>query len=125
MKLLLDTHVVLWAWGEPERIAPGALAAILDPANLKVVSAASAWEAAVKSAVGRLELPEDFSHSVAASGFEPLAISVEDALVAGALPVHHRDPFDRMLVAQAQRGEFALVTRDDQLTAYDVAILRA
>ncbi|MGQ0629700.1 MAG: type II toxin-antitoxin system VapC family toxin [Sporichthyaceae bacterium] len=125
MKLLLDTHVVLWAWGEPERIAADALAAILDPANHKAVSAASAWEAAVKAAAGRLDLPEDFGQSLTASGFEPLTISVEEALAAGALPAHHRDPFDRMLVAQARLGGFTLVTHDNQLTAYDVAILRA
>ena len=65
MKLLLDTHVVLWAWGDPERISARARDAILDPANVKVVSAASAWEASVKSAAGRLDLPEDFADSIA------------------------------------------------------------
>jgi PIN domain nuclease of toxin-antitoxin system len=125
VKLLLDTHVVLWAWGDPDRISAPARQAILNPANAKVVSAASAWEASVKSAAGRLNLPEDFGDSLRASGFEPLAITVEDGLAAGALPPHHGDPFDRMLVAQAQGGGFTLVTRDEQLTAYDVAILRA
>jgi PIN domain nuclease of toxin-antitoxin system len=125
VKLLLDTPVVLWAWGDPDRISAPAREALLDPANLKVVSAASAWEAAVKAAAGRLDLPEDFADSVRASGFEPLAITLEDGLAAGALPPHHGDPFDRMLVAQARLGGFTLLTRDHQIEAYDVATLRA
>jgi PIN domain nuclease of toxin-antitoxin system len=87
------------------------------------VSAASAWEAAIKAALGRLTLPEAFSRGVDDSGFRRLAVSFEHAEAAGALPFHHNDPFDRMLVAQAQLEGCTLVTHDQALAPYGVATL--
>ncbi|TMQ14140.1 MAG: type II toxin-antitoxin system VapC family toxin [Deltaproteobacteria bacterium] len=87
------------------------------------ISAASAWEAGIKIALGRLKLPEPFSHGVDKSGFRRLAISFEHAEAAAALPRHHGDPFDRMLVAQAQLEGCTLVTHDDLLAPYGVATL--
>jgi PIN domain nuclease of toxin-antitoxin system len=87
------------------------------------VSAASAWQAAIKIALGRLTLPEPFRHGVGASGFRQLAISFEHAEAAAALPRHHADPFDRMLVAQAQFEGCTLVTHDQQLAPYGAQML--
>jgi PIN domain nuclease of toxin-antitoxin system len=125
VRLLLDTHVVLWALGDPASLAERARAAISDPANVAVVSAASLWEVSTKQATGRISVPDDFVEEVWDAGFEPLPISAEHAWAAGALPLHHRDPFDRMLVAQAQLEGFTIVTGDSQLGAYQVAILAA
>jgi PIN domain nuclease of toxin-antitoxin system len=87
------------------------------------VSAASAWEAAIKVSLGRLELPDTVEAGVLASGFEKLSISFSHAERAGALPPHHKDPFDRMLVAQAQADGLTLVTHDRLLEPYEVEIL--
>jgi PIN domain nuclease of toxin-antitoxin system len=92
-------------------------------ADLVFVSAASAWEAAIKVSVGRLELPDTVEAGVIASGFEKLLITFSHAERAAALPPHHRDPFDRMLVAQAQAEGLTLVTHDRVLESYDVEIL--
>ena len=87
-------------------------------APLVLVSAASAWEVAIKMALGRLTLPEPFANGVDASGFERLAVAFEHAAAAGSLPDHHRDPFDRMLVAQAQLEGCTLVSHDKLLAPY-------
>jgi PIN domain nuclease of toxin-antitoxin system len=122
--LLLDTHVFLWWRGEPSRLAP-AVASRIATADLVFVSVASAWEAAIKRSLGRLDLPDTLEAGVLASGFQPLLISFSHAERAGALPPHHRDPFDRMLVAQAQAEDLTLVTHDRLLEPYDVEILWA
>ena len=120
--LLLDTHVFLW-WraAEPELPEP-ARAAIAD-ADIVFVSAASAWEAGIKEAFGRLELPDRFAAGVEGSGFQQLPITFEHARVAADLPSHHRDPFDRMLVAQAIDERLALVSGDPRLRPYAVELL--
>lgn len=122
--LLLDTHVFLWWRGEPARLNEQARAAIAE-AELVFVSAASAWEAAIKAALGRLELPDTVESGVIASGFEKLPITFSHAESAAALPMHHRDPFDRLLVAQARVEGLTLVTRDRQLETYGGEILWA
>lgn len=120
MSLLLDTHVFLWWIGEPARLSDDARAAIADPQTLVYVSAASAWEISIKRALGRVDLrDEEFSYGIRESGFAELNVTVEHSLVAGALPPHHRDPFDRMLVAQATVEGLRLVTHDRVITAYD------
>src|SRR5207302_1244301 len=108
---LLDTHIFLWWRANDARIAAPVREAIAV-APIVFVSAASAWEAAIKIALGRLAIPEPFSDGVDASGFHRLAIAFEHAEVAAALPRHHADPFDRMLVAQAQLEGCTLVTHD-------------
>jgi PIN domain nuclease of toxin-antitoxin system len=120
--LLLDTHVFLWWRSDDRRLGDAAREAIAH-AELVFVSAASAWEAAIKQALGRLELPDSFQAGVAESGFERLSVTFPHADRAGALPPHHRDPFDRMLVAQAIEEHLTLVTHDAALAAYDVPIL--
>jgi PIN domain nuclease of toxin-antitoxin system len=123
-RLLLDTHVFLWWRAEPDRLADEVRAAIAE-AELVMVSAASAWEAAIKSRLGRLDLPESFEAGVLASGFERLPIGFSQAEAAAALPLHHRDPFDRMLLAQAVSEGLTLVSHDRQLEPYGIPVLWA
>lgn len=120
-RLLLDTHVVLWWRADDRRLARRAREAIAT-ADVVFVSAASAWEVAIKSALGRLSIPDRFEAGVAASGFERLPITFPHAEAAGGLPPHHADPFDRMLIAQARLEGLTLVTHDRQFEPYDVAI---
>jgi PIN domain nuclease of toxin-antitoxin system len=125
VRLLLDTHVLLWALGDPGELKDEARSAIVDPDNEVLVSAASTWEIAIKGALGKLRAPDDLSHHIAAAHFEELPITIEHTLTAGALPRHHADPFDRLLVAQAQLEGVALLTRDERLELYDVSTLAA
>ncbi|MDQ6782752.1 MAG: type II toxin-antitoxin system VapC family toxin [Actinomycetota bacterium] len=122
MNLLLDTHALLW-WLTGVELSEEAVAAIADPNTLVVVSAASIWEAGIKAALGKLRTPEPLSEAVADEGFEALSITHAHAEVAAGLPPHHRDPFDRMLVAQALVGSLAVVTRDLAFAPYGVSIL--
>ena len=122
MILLLDTHVFLWWSTASRRLTADARNAIAE-ADEVFVSAASAWEAAIKIALGRLQMDVPFEEAVAASAFRPLRIEFAHAAAAGALPPHHSDPFDRMLVAQAQTEGFTVVTRDRQFQAYEVPIV--
>ncbi len=125
MRLLLDTSAVLLALAEPERLAPRARAALEDPSSAAIVSAASIWEIAIKRSLGKLEAPDEILEAVRAAGFETLDITPEHAERAGTLPPHHRDPFDRMLVAQALLEGCTLLTRDEALAAYGVPLLTA
>ncbi|HEY7328643.1 MAG TPA: type II toxin-antitoxin system VapC family toxin [Gemmataceae bacterium] len=125
MNLLLDTHAVLWWLDDPARLAPQARAAIEEPENLVFVSAAVAWEMSIKHAAGKLRCPDDLESVMEQNSFRPLPVSIRHALNAGALPPHHNDPFDRLLVAQAQAEGLTLVTRDPTMPAYGVAILAA
>jgi PIN domain nuclease of toxin-antitoxin system len=122
--LLLDTHVFLWWRAKDTRLTVEVREAIAH-AELVFVSAASAWEAAIKIALGRLTLPEPFSRGVDASGFQRLPIAFEHAESAGSLPRHHADPFDRMLIAQAQLEGCTLVSHDRTLAPYGVPMLWA
>ena len=126
MRLLLDTHVLLWALSSPEKLSPATASALAHPANEVFVSAASAWEIAIKQSLKKLDLPEPAAiwlpNAVAQTGFTWMPITPEDALRVGALPWHHRDPFDRMLIAQASVG-YTLVSRDSRLREYGVPLL--
>lgn len=123
--LLLDTHVVLWWLDDPQQIAPTAREAIADGLNDVFVSAASAWEVAIKSALGKLHAPDDLEAALAEAGFTALPITVRHALGVRELPDVHQDPFDRILVAQARAEGFTLVTRDPRLGQYGVGVLTA
>lgn len=123
-RLLLDTHVVLW-WLTGSRLETGAEEAIADPANTVLLSLASVWEVSTKQALGKLELPEDVADAAVAEGLTLLGIEVTHLRVVGRLPQHHRDPFDRLPVAQAQVEQAVLVTRDARLSDYDVRTLAA
>lgn len=121
--LLLDTHALLWSVGDEELLSPAVhdvLSAGVVPAY---VSAASIWEIAIKRASGKLDAPESLLDKVAAARFIELQVTFEHGLLAGALPPHHKDPFDRMLVAQAQSEGLTLITNDERIAAYDVPVL--
>ena len=124
---LLDTHVFLWLLTEPERVG-AALHTLRDPATPLLVSAATAWEIAIKHATGRLSLPERpetyVPTRIAAIGARAVPISVPHALAVAGLPSVHRDPFDRLLVAQALALDATLVTADPALDAYAARLLR-
>ena len=125
MRLLLDTHALLWSIDSPQTLSPPARAAIADGANVVAASAANVWEIEIKRALAKLEAPEGVLEAIQNAGFDELPITLRHAYAAGRLPRHHDDPFDRMLVAQAQLEGFTLVTRDGRLAAYGVAILAA
>jgi len=124
VRLLLDTHALLWWLADDARLERSAVEAISD-AEIVAVSAASAWEIGIKQAIGKLDGPDDLSAEMATNGFIELPVTVAHALAAGALPPLHADPFDRMLVAQARAEGFTLVTRDQRLADYGIAHLRA
>ena len=129
MKLLLDTHVVLWAATIPDELRTEARDLIEDGTQDVRVSVVSAWEIAVKQSLGKLELPSAaerwLPEVLRRSGFELAEVGLAAALKVRALPWHHRDPFDRLLVAQALEDGYTLVTRDEALAAYGVQILAA
>ena len=119
-RLLLDTHVVLWALDDHPKLSLRARSAITNPANEVFVSAASIWEIAIKRSLGKLQAPDSITSWIEASGFLELPITSFHAEQAGDLPFHHRDPFDRMLVAQAQAEGLTLVTADQDIHLYGV-----
>ncbi len=117
MRLLLDTHIVLWWLADSPRLTPRSRKLIVRNEEV-FVSAATAWEIAIKKSLGKLQAPENLEAALAASRFHELAISVRHALAAGALARHHDDPFDRLLVAQAHSENMTLLTSDSRLEAY-------
>lgn len=123
MNLLLDTHILIW-WDEGRRITAQARRAI-EEADTVYVSAASAWEVAIKTGLGRLRPTRTVEQATAESGFLELPITFQHAEQVTALPPHHRDPFDRMLVAQAAVEELTLVTRDPIFARYAVSVIGA
>jgi PIN domain nuclease of toxin-antitoxin system len=123
--LLLDTHTLLWWLADDRRLATPARDAITDPTAVVYVSAVTAWEIAIKRTLGKLSAPDDLEEQMRAGGLTELGISVGDGLLAGALPLHHADPFDRMLIAQAQRRGLTIVTRDEAIRLYGVSVLGA
>ena len=123
MRLLLDTHALIWAATDPARLSERAASAIADPEHDVFVSAASAGEVGIKRARGRLRFPDVDAAMLAALQMHELPISLRHAVEVGGLPQHHRDPFDRMLVAQARVDAMTVVSRDRLLAAYDVAVL--
>ena len=125
MRLLLDTHVLLWWLADDQTLGAGTRSTIAAADNLVFVSAASAWEISIKRSLGKLDAPSDLIAQLERNRFEPLSITVDHAYAAGALPHHHEDPFDRILVAQALAEELTLVTRDPRLDAYGVTAFKA
>jgi PIN domain nuclease of toxin-antitoxin system len=127
--LLLDTHAFLWAASNPSELSVAARAAIEDSSREVFVSAAVAWEIAIKYGLGKLELPHApatyVPARIASLGFKPLAISVEHAVAVASLPAYHNDPFDRILVAQAQVEGLILITNDAAVRRYPVETLPA
>jgi PIN domain nuclease of toxin-antitoxin system len=124
VRLLLDTHVVLW-WLADDSTLSDDIKATLDHEPDIYLSPASVWEVAIKQAIGMLREPTDLAERIRDSGFRALPITSEHAIAAGRLPLIHRDPFDRMLVAQAQCEGLTLVTRDADIHKYGIAVLTA
>ena len=125
MNLLLDTHALLWWDLNSDHLSAAARTAISDAANTVFVSAVSIWEISIKQKRGKLRLSGSPLAMLAKNAFLPLAISPEHAEAAGALPLLHADPFDRMLIAQAQLEQLTLVTLDEKIRRYPVAQLWA
>ena len=125
MRLLLDTHALLWWLADSKELSVDARGAIADGSNEVVVSAASAWEVSIKRAAGKLRAPDDLTNAVEGAHLIPLPITLEHAIRAGALPAHHRDPIDRMLIAQALVEGLTIVTRDPRFEPYGVPLLAA
>ncbi len=123
MRLLLDTHVLIW-WDEGAALSEEAVSAIRE-ARQVYVSAVTGWEIAIKASHGRLETTRSVVDAVTESGFEELPVRLTHARAVEELPWHHRDPFDRMLVAQAREEGLTLVSRDEVLPRYDVRLLPA
>jgi PIN domain nuclease of toxin-antitoxin system len=122
MRLLVDTHAALWLLGEDERLSPRADALLTDAANEILLSAAVVWEVAIKRSLGKLDAPDGFSSQLLNGGAVPLPISLDHADAVHSLPWHHRDPFDRLLVAQAMLEDAVLVTNDESLSPYGVGL---
>jgi PIN domain nuclease of toxin-antitoxin system len=123
VNLLLDTHAVIWAFSNDSRLSPAAREAIEDGSNPVFVSAVSAWEIVIKKALGKLEAPDNYREELDAHAFIALDITTAHAVHVGDLPAHHQDPFDRLLVAQAQVEGLTIVTRDVNVQRYDVSIV--
>ena len=124
MSLLLDTHIVLWWLSDDPTLAAG-IKDRLDHEPDVYVSAATIWEVTIKQSIGKLQKPDDLPERVRDSGFRHLDITAEHVNTAGRLPLLHRDPFDRMLIAQAKAEHLTLVTRDAKIAQYDLEILAA
>lgn len=123
MELLLDTHAFIWWSAVDPRLIEGARAAIANPGNRVIVSAVSIWEIAIKRATGKLVFDDDILQVLTQTGFDSLDITPAHAAAVGALPMHHADPFDRLLVAQARAERLVLVSQDRRLLPYGVPIL--
>lgn len=122
MRLLLDTHALIWMAVDPRRLSDRAASAITDPSHDVYVSAVSGWEIAIKRARGRLGFPDVDREMIEALGLTELPVSLRHTGAIGALPDHHRDPFDRMLITQARVDNLTLVSRDQVFDAYEVAV---
>lgn len=125
MDLLLDTHTLIWVFSRDPRLSRAATEAIGDGNNIVLVSAATAWEIAIEKALGKLKVPGNYQEGLQRYRFTPLSITTEHALAVEQLPLYHKDPFDRILIAQAQIERLTLVTRDPQMKAYGVPIIEA
>lgn len=121
MKLLLDTHCLLWWLNDDPALSDRGRELISRPENLIFVSAASIWEVRIKQSIGKLDLPTDFAEVLAGQAFESLAVTVEHAHALEDLPLLHRDPFDRLLIAQARLDRLTLLTHDRVIAQYDVS----
>ncbi|MCZ0960966.1 type II toxin-antitoxin system VapC family toxin [Paracoccus benzoatiresistens] len=122
MRLLLDTHIVLWAMADDPRL-PAVLRHAIANAETLFISAATVWEVAIKSSLGKLDVPADLFDRALAAGAQPLPINWTHARAVAGLPPHHADPFDRLLIAQALAERLILVSVDRRFAAYDVALL--
>jgi len=125
VNLLLDTHALLWWLDDNPTLSEGARAAISDPDNTVFLSTVVIWEIRIKQGIGKLELPDDFREALDGEGFTELPVTTEHAHGLAELPSVHRDPFDRMLVAQARIEGMTIVSRDPLIVEYGVSVVGA
>jgi PIN domain nuclease of toxin-antitoxin system len=125
MRVLLDTHVLLWWLADDPALGDRGHEVISTPENLIFFSAASVWEIRIKQGIGKLDVPDNFADVLAGQAFESLAVTVGHAHALQYLPPIHRDPFDRVLIAQARLERLTILTRDRVISQYDVATLLA
>jgi PIN domain nuclease of toxin-antitoxin system len=124
MQYLLDTHALIWWLANDSTLSLNAKTIITDPSNLIFVSAASTWEIAVKKSIGKLKSPDDLIEQIHNNQFKSLPIDLEETLIVETLPPHHQDPFDRILIAQAQFFDLTIISRDRKFALYDVNLLK-
>ena len=124
MRYLLDTHALPWARAAPALLSEEARTVFESNETTLYVSMATLWECAIKRSIGKLELPDNF-FEIIADDYEVLGIEISHLVAYAELPMHHRDPFDRLLVVQAQLGDLTLLTRDPNIARYDVSIMVA
>jgi PIN domain nuclease of toxin-antitoxin system len=124
VNLFIDTHVLLWWLDDSPELSESGRTAISDPGNLIVLSAVVIWEIRIKQALGKLEIPPNFYQVVQEQGFELLSITADHAYTVGDLPTHHRDPFDRMIIAQAKFEGLTVATHDIVFNKYDIPVLK-
>ncbi|WP_440903782.1 type II toxin-antitoxin system VapC family toxin [Catenovulum sp. SX2] len=124
-RILLDTHALLWWLTDDQNLGVKAREIIADPRNQVFVSTASTWEISIKRALGKLKAPEDMDSLIEDEGFLPLPISLYHGDQAGLLPEHHKDPFDRMLIAQAQAEGLTIITCDEKFPPYKIRLIDA
>jgi PIN domain nuclease of toxin-antitoxin system len=125
VNLLLDTHAVLWWLSDDPTLSEAARTAISEPENTVYLSAVVVWEMRIKQGIGKLDLPDDFEEVLDSQAFSKLPVTVDHAHAIAGLPAIHRDPFDRMLVAQAVVEGMTIVTRDRRVAEYGVDVLLA
>jgi PIN domain nuclease of toxin-antitoxin system len=125
VNLLLDTHVVLWWFDNPDILSEKARATIAQGENMVFISAAVAWEIAIKKALGKLEAPDNLEAVMAEENFQPLPITIPHALAVAALPLIHQDPFDRMQIVQARAESLTIVSRDSFIRQYEIPVIIA
>ena len=123
MNLFLDTHILLWWLDDSPLLSEQAHSTISDVDNLIILSAVVIWEIRIKQALGKLEIAPDFYNVIKQQGFELLSITSDHAYAVGNLPMHHRDPFDRMLIAQAMLEGFTIMTHDAIFKSYEIPIM--
>ena len=122
---MLDTHVLLWWLSDDGNLSKKAYSTIKDSSNLIFISAATAWEISIKKSLGKLKAPDNLEEILEANNFQTLSITILHALLAGQLPFHHEDPFDRLLIAQSQIEDLTLVTRDKKQMLYGIQTIVA
>jgi PIN domain nuclease of toxin-antitoxin system len=123
MKIIIDTHIFLWALSDPTRIAPRKLAELETPTNIIYVSSITIAEIMIKTSIGKLQFEFDPLQMAERSGFEHLNFTSQDAALLRELPFHHRDPFDRMLICQSLNNEYPLMTDDNKIMQYNCRVI--
>jgi len=125
VNILLDTHALIWVLEDNPTLSEKAKNAITNGKNVVFISAATVWEMSIKQSMGKLNVPDNLEEEIELLRFTPLDITFEHAKLAGQLPSIHKDPFDRMLIAQAKVESLTLVSRDRIIKQYDVKLLKA